>query len=320
MSFYRLKLQTLWLVDIPNMLLAAALLLIVGLIPGYLYGGRLKQRIESLTESAYHYERGNFTHRVADSLILANDEIGLMGGHLNEMAKHVERQVASLQKLSSEKSAMADQLKNAAVLEERQRIARDLHDAVSQQLFAISMMTSALQESADLNTDKVRKRIATVQALAGEAQNEMRALLMQLRPAALEGKGLKEGVEELLQRYADKHDTDIRWELEDITGVSKGVMDHLFRILQESMSNVFRHSQASSVIVKLNQANRQIHLKVTDNGTGFDKEAIQTSSYGMKTLKERAIEIGGITEVLSVPGKGTQIHVKIPVVDPEEEF
>ncbi|UUZ79011.1 sensor histidine kinase [Paenibacillus sp. P26] len=214
---------------------------------------------------------------------------------------------------------MTEQLQKSVILEERQRIARDLHDAISQQLFAISMMTSAIQESGDLNTDKVRKRIAMVQSSAGEAQKEMRALLMQLRPAALEGRDLKEGIQESLRRLEDKHDIAVNGELDDIPALSKGITDNLFRMLQESLSNVIRHSQASVVTVRLSRSGSYIHLSIADNGIGFETEEAGSLTYGMRTLQERAGEIGGTVSVVSSKGKGTQIHVKVPVIDWEEE-
>ncbi|WP_248929240.1 sensor histidine kinase [Paenibacillus hamazuiensis] len=314
LSAYRLDFSTLWSLHASRIGMALVLIVGLGLVPGYIFGSRLKRRVQQLAESVYLFERGDFTYRVPDSLVSGRDEMGVMGGRLNRMAERIEQQVASLQKLAAEKTELAGQLQQSAVLEERQRIARDLHDAVSQQLFAISMMTSAIRESEDLNTDKVRKRIEMVQSSAGEAQKEMRALLMQLRPAALDGKNLKDGIEELLRQLANKHDIAVHGELEDIPEISKGISDNLFRMLQESLSNVIRHSGASAVTVRLRQVGRHIHMTVADNGVGFDTEEAGAASYGMKTLQERADEIGGTVSVASSPGKGTQIHVKVPVI------
>lgn len=107
------------------------------------------------------------------------------------MAKRVEGQVASLQKLSNERAEWQVQMKKSVVSEERQRLARELHDAVSQQLFAISMMTSAILEGMKEKDEKILKQMRLVERMAGDAQNEMRALLLHLRPITLEGKDLK---------------------------------------------------------------------------------------------------------------------------------
>lgn len=317
LMLYHLDIRTLWAVDIPRVVTVIGLIIVSGIIAGFVYGTGLKRSMDPLVESVYMYEKGHFAHRVSVS---SGDELGLMGIHLNEMAERIERQVASLQKLSTEKAALGEQLKKTAVMEERQRIARELHDAVSQQLFAITMMVSAIRESADLNQEKVRKRLAAVETMAGEAQKEMRMLLLQLRPASLDGKGLKEGLEQLLEQLSEKYELQIQWDLEDIRGLPKGVEDHLFRILQESLSNALRHSGATAVSVRLGRAHRQMILKIRDNGIGFDRKEDKVSSYGMRSLQERASEIGGVLEVLSSPGKGTQIQLKVPIVDQDEEM
>jgi NarL family two-component system sensor histidine kinase LiaS len=305
-----------WL-DMPLILLLAGLILAAGIVSGFIYGNGLKQRLEELVEATLRYERGQFAHRVPP---LGDDEIGLAGDRLNEMAQMIEKQVASLQRLSTEKAEMQEQLKKSVILEERQRLARELHDAVSQQLFAISMMSSAVQENLHVGGEKIHKQIAMIEKMAGLAQKEMRALLLHLRPATLEGKGLQEGILELVSEFQAKQTIDIRAEITDIPPLPKGVEDHLFRIVQEGLSNVFRHSQATSVTVRLGGTGQQVYLRIIDNGVGFDVSQGKAGSYGMQSIQERANEIGGVAEVISFPGKGTQLTVKVPIVDEEREL
>ncbi|MFC7395420.1 sensor histidine kinase [Scopulibacillus cellulosilyticus] len=312
---FRVLLTAGWF-HIPFILLILIFAIVLGILTGFIYGNMLKKRLELLVESILKYERGNYAHRVP---YLGDDEIGLMADHLNQMADTIEKQVASLQKLSTEKAEWNDQLKKSVISEERQRLARELHDAVSQQLFAISMMASAIQENLDPANQKLKQQMAMVEKMAGNAQNEMRALLMHLRPATLEGKGLKEGLEELFVEFKAKQPVDIRWDIKEIPSLPKGIEDHLFRIVQEAMSNVFRHSQATSVAVRLGVMNRQLLLRILDNGIGFDMDKPKTSSYGLESIKERANEIGGVAEIISFPGKGVQIEVKVPIIDIERE-
>ncbi|MBM7646652.1 NarL family two-component system sensor histidine kinase LiaS [Scopulibacillus daqui] len=317
--FYKLDFKSLLLVkwfNIPFILLIFIFAIVIGILTGFIYGNMLKKRLELLVESILKYERGNYAHRVP---YLGDDEIGLMADHLNQMAGTIEKQVASLQKLSTEKAEWNDQLKKSVISEERQRLARELHDAVSQQLFAISMMSSAIQENIDPANKKVKEQMTMVEKMAGNAQNEMRALLMHLRPATLEGKGLKEGLEELFEEFKAKQPINMSWDIKDIPSLPKGIEDHLFRIVQEAMSNVFRHSQATSVAVRLSAANQQLLLRVLDNGIGFDMDKPKTSSYGLESIKERANEIGGVAEIISFPGKGVQIEVKVPIIDSERK-
>ncbi|ARU60260.1 sensor histidine kinase [Tumebacillus avium] len=299
--------------DIPVILILLALIVLPGIVSGFSFGNGLKQRLEELVEATLRYENGQFAHRVPP---LGDDEIGLAGDRLNEMAQRVEKQVASLQRLSTEKAEMQDQLKKSVILEERQRLARELHDAVSQQLFAISMMSSAVQENLNhTEENKIHKQIAMIEKMAGHAQKEMRALLLHLRPATLEGKGLIEGLEELLQEFQAKQPIDIRTEITEIPPLPKGVEDHLFRIVQEGLSNVLRHSQASSVTVRLGATDKQVFLRMIDNGVGFQMNAHKTSSYGMQMMQERAAEVGGVLDLISAPGKGTQLSLKVPIIE-----
>ncbi|WP_085522536.1 HAMP domain-containing sensor histidine kinase [Tuberibacillus sp. Marseille-P3662] len=303
-----------WLL-IPFAMWLLVIALVIGGISGYIYGNLLKKRLERLAESILKYERGDFTYRVPE---LGEDEIGMVAEHLNQMAVQIEKQVASLQKLSSEKAEWNEQMKKAAVTEERQRLARELHDAVSQQLFAISMMSSAILETADEQMDgQAAQQLGMIENMAGNAQNEMRALLLHLRPATLEGKGLKEGIEDLLTEFQAKQSLNMDWRINDIPRLTKGVEDHLFRIVQEGLSNVFRHSQAQKVSLRLHVLNRQLHLKIIDDGVGFYMDEQKRASYGLRSVQERAHEIGAVAEIVSFPDKGTQIEVKIPLLEQE---
>ncbi|MFA8438099.1 histidine kinase [Pueribacillus sp. YX66] len=296
---------------LPTILLLLFTPIVVGAIFGYIYGNYVKKRLEVITEGTLAYERGNFTYRVPH---IGEDEIGQMSMHLNEMAKRVEDQVASLQRLSTEKAEWNETLKQAAITKERQRLARELHDAVSQQLFAISMMTSAAGKTVAHQPDKAKSQVAAIEQMANEAQSEMRALLLHLRPTHLEGKKLKEGIDNLLDELKTKYHLSISWQVEEITGLSKGIEDHLFRIIQEAISNTLRHAKASAIELILYMVNEQVRLKITDNGIGFNVNEQKTSSYGLRTMVERVNEIGGMIEIFSRPQKGTEIEVKVPVV------
>ncbi|WEG13028.1 sensor histidine kinase [Pullulanibacillus sp. KACC 23026] len=315
MSLGHLSFKDFWeekLYGLPMVIWLLFEFLCLGFIFGYTYGNLLKKRLEQLVSAILYFERGTFSYRVPD---LGEDEVGQVGGHLNQMAGKIEAQVAALQKLSSEKASWNTEMKRHAVNEERQRLARELHDAVSQHLFAISMLSSAVRETLRRDVDASEKQIETIEKLAGMAQNEMRALLLHLRPAHLEGKPLKQGIEELLKEFAAKQMISIKWEVEDVRGLPKGVEDHLFRIVQEGLSNILRHAKASSVQLRLNRVNQQLYLKIIDDGVGFRPENRKASSYGLSSIEERVTEIGGVFEIVSLPGKGTQIEVKVPIIE-----
>jgi NarL family two-component system sensor histidine kinase LiaS len=306
---YRLDWRILWSLEWTG--LPLLFLLSLGALVGFLYGTKNTGRLEQVMEASFQFERGNFSYRLPPQ---GNDEVGTIANQLNQMANRLEQQVASLQKLSTERTEWQTQMKQTVVTEERGRLARELHDTISQQLFAISMMSSAILAKAAQEDAGVTKQLGLIEKLAGDAQQEMRALLMHLRPATLEGKGLTEGLKDLLHEVEEKQPIEVQWEMTEITDLPKGIEDHLFRIVQEGLSNVLRHSKASKVHVRLVERGQHLHLKIIDNGIGFEPTEMKISTYGLKSITERASEIGGIGEVISVPGKGTQVYVKVPII------
>lgn len=295
---------------VTSMSLVAA---VVGLVWGYIQGNTLKKRMEVLLQSTIKLERGNLAIRIPD---LGEDELGQLANQLNEMTKRFQDQVSSLQRLSTHNAELTNQVKETAIIEERQRLARELHDAVSQQLFAISMTMAALKRTIELDPLKASRQAELVEEMAAAAQSEMRALLLHLRPAHLEGKTLNEGIHDLLAEFSKKHyQIDFNWKLDKLPkSISKAIEDHLFRIVQEALSNILRHAKASTVELRLTVTTEHIRLKITDNGIGFNEEDTKTSSYGMSLMRERVAEIGGVMTLSTAPGQGTMIEVTVPII------
>ncbi|WP_432776206.1 sensor histidine kinase [Brevibacillus gelatini] len=305
------------LVQLAAFVVALPVGVLVALIISYIVGNLLKKRLSVLWEAAMKLGRGMLSYRVPD---LGVDEVGELGWQLNRLAAQWEEQVASLQRLSNHNADLAEQVKQAAVTEERQRLARELHDAVSQQLFAIAMTTAAMRRLVEKNPQRAAQQIELVEEMAAAAQAEMRALLLHLRPATLQNKTLKEAILELLDELERKNAMELTWEIEDVEGLPSGIEDHLFRILQESLSNTLRHAKANQIAVKLFTLQEQVRLRVTDDGVGFDPDGEKMTSYGLRSMQERVAEVGGSMEIYSAVGKGTQIEVRIPLMSqPERE-
>jgi len=233
---------------------------------------------------------------------------------LDSVSNVLVTQRKSLQRITDERAETQDQLIQERLVQERQRLARELHDSVSQQLFAASMLLSALTERNE--NSEMQKPIFQVERIVQQAQLEMRALLLHLRPAALNNKSLKEGLEELLVELKEKVLFDIRYRLEDVS-LSKGAEDHLFRIAQETLSNTLRHAQATEVDVLFVERDGLAIFRVQDNGIGFKENDGQGGSYGLQNVKERAIEVGGTCKIVSVPSQGTIVEVKLPTLKGE---
>ncbi|QTD40439.1 sensor histidine kinase [Sporosarcina sp. Te-1] len=238
---------------------------------------------------------------------------------LEDISNVLVTQRKSLQRIADERAEAQDKLIQERIVQERQRLARELHDSVSQQLFAASMLLSAITEQGDPEDTK-QKPLLQVERMVQQAQLEMRALLLHLRPAALNNKSLKEGLEDLLLELKEKVTFDIRFRLEEVS-LSKGAEDHLFRIAQETLSNTLRHAQATEVDVLFVERDGLVIFRVQDNGVGFKQnDEGKGGSYGLQNVKERAIEVGGTCKIVSVPSQGTIVEVKLPARKGEELY
>ena len=228
------------------------------------------------------------------------------------LSERLEKLSLEVQQLGSKPQFLGTETKEQVIEQERRRIARELHDSVSQQLFAAMMMISALNERADKFDEKEQKQLKMIEHVLSQAQSEMRALLLHLRPISLESKSLKSGIEGLLVELQTKVQMKIHWDIEDVK-LPEGVEDHLFRIAQELLSNTLRHSHATTLEVYLRQLDSTVLFKIEDNGVGFNSEEILPGSYGINNMKERVQGLGGQVRIVSFPNQGTTIEIKIPL-------
>ncbi|WP_171056185.1 sensor histidine kinase [Paenibacillus sinopodophylli] len=205
-----------------------------------------------------------------------------------------------------------EKVKFTAVIEERQRLARELHDAVSQQLFAISMTATAVSRTIDRDWERAKRQVQLIEEMAAVAQSEMRALLLHLRPVHLDGKNLGQALTVLVDELKQKVPMAIMLEVDESIVLPPNAEDHLFRIAQEALSNTLRHSKAESMDIRLVRLNNQVYMSLQDSGIGFDLEAKRQTSYGLLTMEERVLELGGSLQMISKPGEGTFIQIWIP--------
>lgn len=229
---------------------------------------------------------------------------------LLQLEDTLSTQRKSLHRLANERIQLEDEQIQEKIIIERQRLARELHDSVSQQLFAASMMLSALSEQQVPQP----KTVAQIENIVQQAQLEMRALLLHLRPVALRDKTLAQGLRELIVELEQKVNVLIGYQLEEIP-LSKAQEDHLFRIAQEAISNTLRHAKATEIELLFIWRGDRAILRIQDNGIGFKHEerAQKTTSYGLQNMVDRAIEIGCVCKIVSVPGDGTIVEVQIPL-------
>ena len=231
---------------------------------------------------------------------------------LHQLSKNQQELISSLQRLAEEKITLGQTAHHAAVMEERQRLARDLHDVVSQQLFALNMMSSAAYRVFDTDPSLAREQLKDIMMIAGKAQGEMRALLLHLRPIELSNDSLCDGLLKLIHELKEKTNLTFSASIDEIEQLTLAEQEHLFRIVQEALSNVLRHSHAEKVRIVLEERKNYVFLHISDNGKGFDPTKERIASYGLKTMRERCEEIGGVIEFRSKIGEGSYIDIRVP--------
>jgi len=209
------------------------------------------------------------------------------------------------QKLLNELQAAQRKLQELAVLEERNRLARDLHDSVKQQVFAISMQLSAARTFMS-ETDKAYQSVTEAERLAQQAGAELTTLIRELRPPGLDRKALPAAIREHVEVWSRQNKIEAEMNLQENVSVDLQAEQALFRVLQEALANVARHSQASWAAVTLKSENGFVKLGIEDNGTGFDSENI-ARGVGLDSMQERLAAVNGKLEVSSRKPKGTRV-------------
>lgn len=240
---------------------------------------------------------------------------------LKVIQKKMKDMSTELQLMNARPQYIDGQTKEEILESERHRLARELHDSVSQQLFAAMMMLAAVNEQVSKSdTSEVQKKqLAVITEVINTAQSEMRALLLHLRPVNLEGKSLRQGIEQLLKELQTKINISMKWEMEDLQ-LPSTIENELFRIVQELLSNTLRHAKAKELEVYLHLINRNVLLRVMDDGVGFDTTKEQKAgSYGLMNIRERVSAMGGTIKIISFKNQGTNIEIKIPFVKEEEK-
>ncbi|WP_368658175.1 sensor histidine kinase [Metabacillus halosaccharovorans] len=298
--------------DLPFIYIVPSVSILAGVCFGFINGFSWKKHIRSIDLDIQEISKGKPVLTEQHPL----PDIQEIKTKLTKIQKQMLEQTKLSQKIANEKAEDQERRVQEMVSQERNRLARELHDSVSQQLFAASMMMSAVTESKPLSDDWETKQLKMIEATIHQSQLEMRALLLHLRPVALKGKSLQEGIQELLVELMQKVTMNIKWKVEPIP-LDKGVEDHLFRILQESVSNTLRHAKATSLDVLLIKRDEFVIMRVTDDGIGFDQEDGKSGSYGLQNMYERAVEIGGTMKIVSLKNKGTRLEVKVPILEEE---
>ena len=270
-------------------IIITAVATIIGIISGYIASHYFTLRLKRLSIAAAQWSRGDLSATIHDT---SEDELGQASLQLNHMATQLQNLLEARQKL--------------ATLEERNRLARDLHDSVKQQIFAVSMKVGAVKFLLRRDIDAAEGRLNEIEKLVSQAQQELTSLIRELRPVALEGKGLAAALRELATQWAQQTNIVANLNVNGTQSLPLTVEEALFRIAQEALANVARHSKATLVQITLTTTDGTATLSVVDNGQGFDTTH-QALGIGSHSMQERMKALGGNVHIESAPKKGTQI-------------
>jgi two-component system, NarL family, sensor histidine kinase LiaS len=266
---------------------------IAGSVFGYLTARGLTRRLKRLSTAADRWGHGDFSALAHDA---TEDELGQTARQLNRMAEQLQNLLQARQKL--------------ATLEERNRLARDLHDSVKQQVFAVAMPIGATKVLLTRDVNAAEAHLNEADKLIRQSQQELTSLIRELRPVALEGKGLVAALRELATGWTQQTNIVANLRVEGVEGTQVlplTVEEALFRVAQEALANVARHSNATLVQMILTTTDDTATLSVADNGQGFDTTRYGHMGLGLLSMQERMKALGGDVQVESAPGKGTRI-------------
>ncbi len=279
-----------------NGLLLTILVGIMSCIFGFWTARGFTRRFKSLSSAADHWSRGDFSVLAQDT---SKDEVGQLFRRLNLMAEQLQRHLQALQQL--------------AILEERNRLARDLHDSVKQQLFSVLMQVGTLRVLMKRDGEKAQQRLNQMEGTLQNAQQELTTLIHELRPAALHGRALDVAIRELVAQWQSQTSIATEVEVAGMCNPSPMVEDALFRLTQEALSNVARHSHATKVCITLRCEGEMVTLLLSDNGQGCAVAVAEGRGVGLSSMQERVQALNGTITFLSEVGKGTLIRVHCPM-------
>jgi len=274
-----------------------------GLAFGLLSTRRLTRRMKRLAALTLEVADGGFEKRVPVS---GYDEVSQLEENFNRMASQLQASLDARRQLAEANARHA----------ERARIARELHDSISQELFSLSVLAGGLRRALPPGSN-VLTEVETMERTAGDTMREMQSLLLALRPVALDELGLASAIEGICHAYAQRLGVQVQAELEPMT-LPPDLEHAVLRVTQEALANAVRHADADRITVRLSAEAGQVILGVTDNGKGFDVEAEQAGAVGLglRAIRERVAEQDGTLLIVSAPGTGTTVRASFAVSVP----
>lgn len=238
---------------------------------------------------------------------------GSRGAEFTAEDEELIRTLAAHAAIAIENARLHERSRELSTIEERKRLARELHDSVTQTLFSIGLTAEAAAELVEADPARAREQLGHLQELTRTAMGEMRSLIFELRPAELETDGLAAALRKHVDVLRRLHEQEIELRVEGDRRLPPEVERGLLRIAQEALGNAVRHSGAGRVTLTLAARDSLVSLRVEDDGDGFDPEQAATRSrrLGLTSMRERAEALGGTLAIDSEPGRGTAIEAEV---------
>lgn len=277
-----------------SMFFFAIFAFIVGGIGSLYTAHNFTRRFRNLALAVEPWSKGDFSTFIHD---ISKDEIGYLAQQLNRMAEQLQNLLQTRQRF--------------AILEERSRLARDLHDSVKQHVFVAILQLGAAKLQLEQREVGVQQHLLEVEVILQQVQQELTMLIHDLRPIVLEEQGLNSALQTLITQWSRQTGTptSMTIEGENLQILPLLVEETLFRITQEALSNVIRHSRATNVQIHLVYARDKVELSLFDNGQGFDITHVRGGSIGLTSMQERITAIGGKMHIESTSEMGTSVVV-----------
>ncbi len=271
---------------------------IMGAVFGYFISHGLVKRLEHLSSTTDRWSEGDFSHYLDDA---AGDEISQFAQRLNNMARELQ--------------SLLHRRQDMAVSEERTRLARELHDSVTQLLYSVTLYAEAAAELLDSGeTETAAGHLRELRDTAQEALREMRLLIFELHEPALGLDGLTAALQARLDAVERRGGMQVEMLVEGSEQMSCQVQAELYNIAQEALNNALKHAHAEHVRIRLQYGNDAIAMEISDDGVGFEPALDHArGGFGITGMKERCQKIGGTLQIDSSPGKGTKVIVRLSV-------
>lgn len=288
----------------------------IGLVFGWVAGGRFSRRLKRLSAASAALAAGDLSRRVEDH---AADEIGQLARQFNAMADQLTDHLRALRLLAEQNAQLAERSAQLAAIEERNRLARDLHDSVSQELFSLTMLAAAARRQLATHPEAVSAYLEEIITMAQHALQETRSLIFALRPAMLDGRGLAPALRDLVAGAAQRQGLTVALSIHGERALPLEQEQALFRIAQEALANVMRHSGTRQAELTLDYDDQETRLSVRDRGRGFDPNAPRhPRALGLVSMHERMVALGGTLQIVSAPGAGTTVTATLPRQHPAD--